>query len=164
MMGKRIASAAALAALLALGTPSARAVELVIVCDEAPGCAKKVCVPVTETKKVSKREFGDVCEDFCLPPCSPFACLFGCGCGCHKVRTRKFLVIRNCVREECVTKCVPMAEQCAPACQAPCAPQYCPAQGAPGCAPLPCGSNLPPGIVAPPGSVAIPVRIMNAPQ
>jgi hypothetical protein len=81
----------------------------------------KVCQPVTETKKVSKRVYTSVCEDFCLPKGSFLAGLIGSSdCGeckeakCGQVRTKKFLVVKIRTTEECVTKCVPK-----PACEQP---------------------------------------------
>jgi hypothetical protein len=81
----------------------------------------KVCQPVTETKKVSKRVYTSVCEDFCLPRCSFLGGLIGhSDCGeckdakCGPVHAKKYLVVKIRTTEECVTKCVPK-----PACEPP---------------------------------------------
>lgn len=77
----------------------------------------KVCQPVTEKKKVSKRVYSSVCEDFCLPRCTFLGGLMG-SCEeckearCGPVHTKKYLVVKIRTHEECVTKCVPK-----PACE-----------------------------------------------
>src|SRR5262245_26935540 len=70
----------------------------------APNPTCKVCKPVTETKKVSKTEFGCECEDFCVPGRSTL-CGVEEGCdecgnttctriwqqGCAQIRSRRVL-------------------------------------------------------------------------
>jgi|SRR5260370_20224712 len=97
----------------------------------ADGCAEACCKPITDTRKVIKPHYTDVCEKFCEVSC--WGCsLFGGGCcgehGCSKVKTRKILVVRLRPEEQCVNKCVvdyKVAEPCvkpAPfALPAPCA-------------------------------------------
>src|SRR5262249_36590626 len=98
-------------------------------------CAEKVCRPTVEKKTVFKRVYDDSGEDRCLPKCSRHSLLghlFGGGCGddcdqgcggcegsCGKVRTRKYLVVKQCKHDECVTKCVVEQVPHAP-CAAPC--------------------------------------------
>ena len=83
------------------------------------GC--KVCCPVTEMKKVTKRVYSDTCEDFCLPRSSFLGGLFHKDCAeckeasCGKVRTKKYLVVKIRTHEECITKCVPTPSGAAPA-------------------------------------------------
>lgn len=102
----------------------------------ADACCTKVCRPTVETKKVTKRVYDDSCEDFCLPKCSLFGCLFGhsssrgddcsdCTKCDHHPRTRKYLLIRTRTHDECEHKCVVVNEACCPApcCPAPCIPQ-----------------------------------------
>lgn len=105
----------------------------------ADGCGAKVCRPVVETRKVGKRVYDDICEDFCLPRCSLFSGLFGhkncCDEGhcaaCGNVRTKKYLIVKIRNHEECVNKCV--VEQ---ACCQPAAPCCVPATGIPAAVPL----------------------------
>src|SRR5262249_37755389 len=40
-------------------------------------CCSKVCRPTVDTKKVSKRVYDDLCEDFCLPKCTLCGHFFG---------------------------------------------------------------------------------------
>ena len=80
----------------------------------------KVCQPTTEMKKVSKRVYSSVREDFCLPRPSFLGGLIGSDCEAYKeakcgpVRTKKYLVVKIRTHEECGTKCVPR-----PACETP---------------------------------------------
>jgi hypothetical protein len=79
-----------------------------------------VCVPTTETKKIDKRVYTDICEQFCVPKCSLLGFLRGGGCdsdcengschdgNCHQCehpRTRKYLVVKIKHEEECVPAC-----------------------------------------------------------
>ncbi len=87
----------------------------------AAGCCK-TCQPVQRIVKVTKRVYGEKCEEFCV--CKPtfLGGLFNlreaiakdngayqgncCGCGvCGQPHTKKYLVIRNRVHEECQQKC-----------------------------------------------------------
>lgn len=91
-------------------------------CEEP--CFKKVCVPSTDVRKVDKRCYGEVCEDFCVPKCSltgglmhlhghkhddcgacPAECAAPCASCEHHVRERKYLVVRIKKEEEVINKC-----------------------------------------------------------
>src|SRR5262249_2964033 len=99
----------------------------------APDCMKKVCVATTEIKKVDKRCFSSTCEDFCVPHCSmhghghKHGCDKDCGPQCptcpkceHKVRTKKYLVVKVKKEDQCVTKCLVSHEpKCQRQCQQP---------------------------------------------
>ncbi len=112
-------------AVLGLAGSAFAADEIMIVegCGRDGSC-HKACHPVTEHKKVSKRVYGDICEDFCLPKCGLFGCLSGhshcdedggdCahGAKCGHVCTRKYLTVKVREHEECVTKCVVDQQGC----------------------------------------------------
>jgi hypothetical protein len=152
MMRKLLSAGLAFVGLLAVVNLAAADPDPGAPCPDA--CGEKVCRPKVEKKTVVKRVYDDSCEDYCYPKCPRFsllghlfgggccedACGDGCGeggcakCGC--VRTKKYLVVKQCKHDECVTKCV--VEQVAPACAAPCQP----------CPPPPCYA-LPPGTVMP---------------
>src|SRR5262249_10903564 len=122
-------------------------------------CEKKVCVPVEETKTVTKTCYTCRTKEFCKP-CSMLGMLFH-KCDCSKVYHRKVLIMKDHKSEKCVTKGVPVAEghcgeHCgatpgpvaAPAPAHPPAPASAPAPGyAPGAAPA-----LPPAGVPAPGA------------
>lgn len=104
---------------------------------EAACCTKKVCVPETTTKKITKTVYGSKCKDFCLKGCVfNFPRLFhrncdACGSStpcvdcekCGKVRTKRVLLKKKIdCGEECETKCKVVEEPavCAPACGPTC--------------------------------------------
>jgi hypothetical protein len=101
-------------------------------------CLKKVCVPGTDIKTTTKRVYGDVCEDFCMPRCSLpklslglfkhddcGACPSGCpeegSCaGCeHRIYQKKFLVVHVKKCEEVVNKCHVELQPVEPSCRTP---------------------------------------------
>src|SRR5262245_28897713 len=63
------------------------------------GSCHKVCRPITETRNVPQRCYSSGCEDFCLPKCGGWGCLWGhkscdhdggdCAGRCEHPRTRK---------------------------------------------------------------------------
>jgi hypothetical protein len=101
-------------------------------------CLKKVCVPGTDVKVTTKRVYGDVCEDFCMPKCGLpklhlglfkhddcGACPSGCpeegSCaGCeHRIYQKKFLVVHVKKCEETVNKCHVELQPVEPSCRTP---------------------------------------------
>ncbi len=111
-------------------------------------CGKPVCVPSTTTVTVPRVSWGQVCEEFCTPPCCWFGCLFGKDSCCGKVMKRKELLIK--VRQERRVRptCVP-------------APPPCPADCPPACPPT-CPTT-PPGPAAPPPTPPPPARPATLP-
>lgn len=99
---------------------------------EAACCTKKVCVPETTTKKITKTVYGSKCKDFCLKGCVfNFPRLFHRSCDacgnstpcascdkCGQVRTKRVLLKKKIdCGEECETKCkvVEQPASCPPA-------------------------------------------------
>lgn len=125
-------------------------------CD-APCPTAKQCVGKWETKKVTKYTYDCKCDDYCLPRCSlrgMFRHGHGCGScdqeacgGCGEcsphVRTKRVLIKKPKVEEECVLKCIVEEVPCQVPCPVPCPP-----------AAVPC----PPGVIpAYPGALSPPV-------
>ena len=102
-------------------------------CCRHGGCPHDgVCVPTTETKTITKRVYGDICEQFCVPKCPLFGFLGHGGCGgcghdcdhdgachdgaachdCEHIRTRKYLVVKIKKEEQCVPACKVEHEAC----------------------------------------------------
>jgi hypothetical protein len=91
-------------------------------------CCDKVCQPTVEVKKVPKRCYGELCEDFCLPKCSFWhgccfwhksCCQDGCCAECEHPRTKKYLLVKIRTCEECVNRCVVQPACCPPPCTPP---------------------------------------------
>jgi hypothetical protein len=141
-MPRKIVSLALAAAVLGLLGVAVKvfAADDAVVIEAGEGSCHKVCRPVTDTRKVPKRVYTDVCEDFCPAKCGLFGCFSGhkqcdeegAGCAgqCGHVRTRKYLVVKIQQKEECFTKCVVEQQACAVnhACPANVEPHARPAQ------------------------------------
>ncbi len=98
-------------------------------CPASP-CTKKVCIPTAEVRKIDRRVYNCVCEDFCLPKCSlcgaghggthKEACPDGISvpCGrCGHPRTRKYLVVRTRPEERPENRCAVVQVPTEPKCK-----------------------------------------------
>jgi hypothetical protein len=109
---------------------------------------KKVCVPYTSVKTVTRRVYGETCEDFCVPKC-PLSlglhkghghgdcdacptedCQTECAQCEHKVRQRKYLVVKIKQCQETATSCSVECRLEEPTCRrAACEPSCLPPAG-----------------------------------
>src|SRR5262245_46709275 len=86
-------------------------------CDDCGG--PKTCVPKTETKKVAKPYYDCQCVQFCLPPkCQLGGHRHGCDDGgqcaeCCAPRTKKVLIKKIKIEEQCETTCELQDAPCA---------------------------------------------------
>jgi hypothetical protein len=96
-------------------------------CAEAAGCCAQpctICVPENYTKTTKKWVYCSGCEPVCLCYFRGLCC-FSCGEGhCEPPHTRRFLIMKPRVCEECATRCVPVegGRDCG---AAPCGPAGC---------------------------------------
>jgi hypothetical protein len=108
-----------------------------------PECARTVCLPVPDQKKVTTKSYSDRLQEFCQVP---LPSLFGPP-RCGPVRTKKLLVLHTHTREEPATKYIPVVEGARPACPPAVTGQPVPGAGPPVMTPPvgPAPGPMPPG-------------------